>query len=610
MTLRQLALLATLVMAAFLHAGEWRTSGYQEFKIVDPTGRYVSDLGGKLWDMSTPTARLIRSQHFNAQASLGITGFFTDDGSSIVRSYRSYMNQNIIERIDAFSGLPIWQQFDSGPIAGMINGGTEFVTKGHPGDTTFVRSVETGAIIRQFPFRVEQAFDHYGYGRYADMTWHVFDLNDGTFLKQLLVDPWPPFEIYSMNRRYALMFGFGQAAWFDVLNSYCLSMPFPGKPIMASDDGKWILRASSTNLYLINTGNLEVTTLPAPTSFTDAIFTPDSKELVVTGEDGLQKYRISDMMLLSRAGIVQPQSTSVYDALSKRVYSVGGTLTTFNDATADIEDVFSVPGQRLQLLSLGDSRRTLATGYVNSPTSFKIILKDVLPGGTGGVIQIPVSQASDSDFALFNLAKQTLVQTGQKSVSLYSFSGQLLKSLSLPSAIRGIAITPDDKFCLLTLYTNETVIVNSNDLTEVRREPKAILSVSPNGKVLLSTDTYGRLQLKGLNDGRFICILENAGNAFTATKCDWTPDSTVVFAVVSGAAGAFNVAAWDARGTDSRPENLLWRSTTPEDQLVSVAISPDGRRLCTTSKYGEVWSRDNPVPSAKILTKAPPKKPH
>jgi WD40 repeat protein len=153
-------------------------------------------------------------------------------------------------------------------------------------------------------------------------------------------------------------------------------------------------------------------------------------------------------------------------------------------------------------------------------------------------------------------------------------TGERLRSLSIPGAVRSVAFSPDGKLIALACGDQTARVCDAmlRDVRELGGHTESVLSVafSPDGKRLLSGSRDHTAKVWDTESwGELLCLKGHTG---IVRGGGFTPDGTRIVTV----------------GDDRTAR--IWESTTgqellglkdPEQPIMSIACSPDGTQIVT-----------------------------
>jgi WD40 repeat protein len=283
-------------------------------------------------------------------------------------------------------------------------------------------------------------------------------------------------------------------------------------------------------------------------SVMDIAFVPETNTLFTTGGDGkILKWNIEDLKI--------PFETIVENPFVQRAIAV-------------------TPDSKYMICGTDDSKIQLF-----SLTNSVSLIKD-LTGHTSIIVALAVS--GDSKFFISVGNDKTI-----RKWDLTSFNNDIL--LQIETKINSLKITPDNKQVIIGTQDGKILLFDIESKTIVKtifeESKNAITAFAYNhsGKWMVSGDSKGNIKIWDTKNYTLIETLE--GHRSRIYDIDFSPDDELVASTSLDG----TVRMWDCGNINNQPVVL----TDHESWVLSIAFSPDGKRLITSSNQKErilVWS--------------------
>ncbi|MCK5170836.1 MAG: PD40 domain-containing protein, partial [Bacteroidales bacterium] len=295
----------------------------------------------------------------------------------------------------------------------------------------------------------------------------------------------------------------------------------------------------------------------------------------------------------------------------------GQTYNALNGHTGSVKDIAFVPGTNT-MVSAGGDGKILKWNMANVETPFETILENPFEQRALGITpdgKWLICNADSSKILLVNLSNNVEVNqelvghtkfvsgivvapnneffissSNDKTIrkwDLKTFQSEIL--VESESKINSIDISPDSKSIVAGTQDGKISIWNIDDLSELKiidDESKiAITAVKYNkqGNWLTSGDSQGNLIIRSSETLEVIDNLE--GHKSRIYDIDFNPEDNLM--ATSSLDGT--VQMWDCTNLNNQPVELK----DHESWVLSIAFSPDGKRLVTSSNVKDrilIWS--------------------
>ncbi|MGE0090879.1 MAG: hypothetical protein AB7S50_15525 [Bacteroidales bacterium] len=283
-------------------------------------------------------------------------------------------------------------------------------------------------------------------------------------------------------------------------------------------------------------------------SVMDIAFIPETNTLFTTGGDGkILKWNIEDLKI--------PFETIIENPFVQRVIAI-------------------TPDSKFMICGTDESKIQLF-----SLTNSVSLMKD-LTGHTSIIVALAVS--GDSKFFVSVSNDKTI-----RKWDLTTFNNDIL--LQIETKINSLKITPDNKQLLIGTQDGKILLFDIESKSIVKtifeESKNAVTAFAYNhsGKWMASGDSKGNLKIWDTKNYTLIETLE--GHRSRIYDIDFSPDDQLVASTSLDG----TVRMWDCSNINNQPVVL----TDHESWVLSIAFSPDGKRLITSSNQKErilVWS--------------------
>lgn len=578
--------------------------------IFDPSGQHVlsgsTDRSARIWDARTGKLLLTLGGH---QGMLTSVSYSPDGTRALTTSV-----DHTARLWDARSGILLYELLghsDAIEAGSFSPDGTRVITAGHD-KTARVWDVHAGRLVHTLQGHSDRvtaaAFSRDG--RYMltaswDQTARLWDCESGNLVRvleghtnRLNVAAFAPDNLHVATGGWD-----GTVRLWDLKTFEPVTLPH-GTPLHGmsfSPDSRWLATTGTDGVIKLWDGQkgLFRASLPGHKGIIDALdFAPDSIHFVTGGADRM--VQLWDVRVERPVATLYGHSGSIYTA----AFSPSGArvVTTSYDKTARIWDVRA--GQPLAILK-GHERSVTSASF--SPDGTRIVTSSddqtarlwrwpggaqiaTLAGHRHGVQHAAFSNSGD------------LIATCSSDYDVRLWDGHSGEQLRLLSGHQGpvffVAFSPDDSILVsggadhtLRLWDPKTGALRAE--VPGHRGNAVWMTFSPDGRYLLTTGSEGDLWLR---DGKSAKALRQLyGHSARVHRAEFFRSNGALRLIT--ASSDRTVRIWDPElGT------VLSTLQTFADDVVSVSLSPDGRRMLIVSRDQGVrlWDVAAEMPLAVI----------